>query len=227
MTVRVTVFVDEQTARDRAAAAFFGSNPKPSDGQFWPHLVGKELCEMLQSADASNDWQLQEVHVYYHLPHRNDPSNRAKRAQVAAWQNQSDLVRPRKFNETKRGQVKGTHVAFALDIFRGASKREYDVGIVLSDSLDVLPVFERFRILGDQLQAALYGATWRAAQEPLSQFPVAVRDQGFECQALDAGVYLNVRDDTPYGDRAAQQSSRTRQRAGRRRRRQQRRRSET
>ena len=227
MTVRVTVFVDEQTARDRAAAAFFGSELKPSDGQFWPHLVGEELCGVLQNTDASSDWQLQEVRVYYHRPHRNNPSYYAKRAQVAAWQNQSDLVRPQEFSETKRGQVKGTHVAFALDIFRGAAKREYDVGIVLSDSLDVLPIFERFRILGDQLQAILYGATWQAAQEPPPQFSVAVRDHGFECQALNGEVYHNVRDDTPYGDRTAQQSARTQQRARRRRRRQRRRQSET
>ena len=227
MTVRVTVFVDEQTARDRAAAAFFGSNPRPSDGQFWPHLVAEELCGVLQSTDASSDWQLQEVRVYFHLPRRNNPSYSAKRAQVAAWQNQSDLVRPQEFNETKRGRVKGTHVAFALDIFKGAAKREYDVGIVLSDSLDVLPIFERFRILEDQLQAVLYGATWQATQEPPSQFSVAVRDQGFECQALNGEVHRNVRDDTPYGDRTAQQSARTQQRAGRRRRRQRRRQAET
>lgn len=226
MTSRVTIFVDEQSARTRAAAAFFGSNPMPSDGQFWPHLVGEELCDVLQGADASSDWQLQEVRVYYRHPHRNSPLYDAKRAQVAAWQDQGQgFVRVRAFNETRRRQVKGTHVALALEIFGGASKREYDVGIVFSDSLDILPVFERFRILGDQLPAALCGATWQGAQEPPPPFVAAVRNQGFDCHALDDGAYANVRDDTHYGDRSAQQRARTRQRAERRRRR--RRRSET
>lgn len=217
MTLRVTVFVDEQSARARAAAAFFGSNPRPSDGQFWPHLVGEELCDALQSADASSDWQLQEVRVCYRRPHRNSPLYEAKRAQVAAWQDQGQgLVRVQAFNETRRGQVKGTHVALALDVFRGASKREYDIGIVFSDSLDMLPIFERFRILGDQLPAALYGATWQAAQELPSPFSAAVRNQGFDCRALDDVAYANVRDDTHYGDRSARRQRTTRRRRRRR-----------
>ncbi len=217
MTSRVTVFVDEQSARARAAVAFFSSHPMPSDGQFWPHLVGEELCDALQGADTSSDWQLQEVRVYYRRPRRNSPLYEAKRAQVAAWQDRGQgLVHLREFNETKRGQVKGTHVALALDIFRGASKREYDVGIVLSDSLDVLPIFERFRILEDQLPAVLYGGTWQAAQEPPSPFSAAVRNQGFECQALGDGVYVNVRDDTHYGDRSARRQRTTRRRRRRR-----------
>lgn len=222
MTDRVTVFVDEQSARDRAADAFARSNRTPSDGQFWPHLIGEELCgALLQSADASDDWQLQEVRVYYRLP-RSDNPLRAKRAQVAAWQNRGQgLVRAREFKETRRKQVKGTHVALALDIFEGAAKREYDVGIALSDTLDVLPIFERFRILEGDLRATLYGATWQALHEPPSSFAEAVRDQEFICHTLDDTAYGNVRDGTHYGARGAQQRARTQQRAARRRRRRQ------
>ena len=148
---RTAVFIDGQNLFHGAREAFGYTYPN-----YDVHALARRLC-------AARGWQLVQTRFYTGIP---DPADNQfwhrfweGKLRAISWQGVHVYGRALRYrNKTVKlpdgarhtflsGEEKGIDVRIALDIIRMAHRKEYDVGLVLSQDQDLSEVAEEIRAI--------------------------------------------------------------------------------
>lgn len=197
---RMMVFVDYQNAYKGARDAFFSKTSPGIDGQFHPLALAKILCSL---RNERHETKLTKVLVYRGMPDvRKDPrGNSASSRQKARWEKAGITVKTRPLRypsewPAERAQEKGVDVQLAIDFVTMASRKEYDVGVLVSCDTDLRPALEEVLKVRKRTEVA----AWQSSNgnSPRLSLPGGPSNSVW-CHWLDFAIYQRCGDPTDYG----------------------------
>lgn len=197
MPKRVVVFLDYQNVYRRARDAFTGPLASHWDGQIDPLRLGNLIARRMP------DRELHQVRVYRGRPSSNkDPKGYgACMRQCARWRKNQrvhvftrSLRYPRAY-PAQPEQEKGVDVQLAVDYVAMAMRREYDVGVLMSEDTDLRPALEVAANLTADVVCEV--ATW---MRPSVNWRRGFRIHGGQlwCHYLSEADYRTAADPTDY-----------------------------
>jgi len=149
---RAVAFIDGQNLFHAAREAF---------GYTWPNY---DVLALAGSVTKAAGWALDRVRFYTGIPKTDPRWNRFWSAKLLAMSRQGVIVysRPLRYRNKRvklpdgtehaflTGEEKGIDVRIALDVIRGAHRREYDVAIVFSQDQDLSEAADEVRVISQE-----------------------------------------------------------------------------
>jgi hypothetical protein len=201
---RVIVFIDAQNAYHGIRRAFFDDTSDPNYvGNFQPLALGHLLASRATTSFSGAARVLKEVRIYRGLPDsRKDGKGYAVSSrQFGSW-GSDPLVhvftRPLRYPRgwpAQRPEEKGIDVRLAIDFLAMAIRREYEVGIIVSQDQDLLPALEAVCDLN--LPIACEVVTWASA--PNTGYRLRVPGRNLWCHYLSGNDFDAIEDRKDYG----------------------------
>ncbi|MEU2799443.1 NYN domain-containing protein [Streptomyces sp. NPDC007117] len=200
MSDRVVVFYDYQNTYMQARRLYHQDWEAWSMGQFDPVALAKHLA-----ADSPFDRHLQQVRIYRGQPDatRQPGSYGASRRQHAGWEKDplvKLVARPLRYPPTwpkERAQEKGIDVQLSMDFAVMATRREYDVGIMVSADTDLKPALEYVaELTAARGKPRAEVAAWSVANQHCRR--LAIKGRNLYCHWIGEDVYKRVQDKTDY-----------------------------
>jgi uncharacterized LabA/DUF88 family protein len=201
--LRVWVFIDSQNVYRDAREAFHDHKKDPgSYGQIYPRNIA-EMVTQRGSPKNPRPRQLDEVRLYTGFPSSSrDPKGYgAHMKHRSFWEKSGVKVVPRPLRypdnwPQEKPYEKGIDVSLAVDLVFAASRRYFDVAIVLSTDTDLLPAIEavcELRRAWGEPQIEVGAWADHPKKKRLRADPYT-----FYCHWLSAADYAAVRDHTNY-----------------------------
>jgi uncharacterized LabA/DUF88 family protein len=199
MVTRTVVFIDYlnvcRTARDTFNDEISGSWP----AQIHPLLFGQALVGRGHPGS-----ELTEVRVYRGVPdgRRDSEGFSAALRQMTRWAEMGCVVvqRPLRHPDATsttanngQSEQKGLAVALAVDLALLAWRDQYDIAIVCSRDIDLVP---GLKAVLDQTWKTIEVASWRSPRRPSER--LAVPREKVPCHWLDISTFQAVVDRTDY-----------------------------
>jgi len=197
---RVVVFIDGQNVHQDFRRAFVADadTAEPHIGAFNPMALAERLVAM---GPDFEEWTLKEVRAYVGSPlaHRQPTATAAHDRQMEKWRGWGVVTRARPLyyppGETPR--QKGVDVELAIDVFRMAVEKQYEIGIIVSTDQDIKPALEAVaKLRGSEPTPRICGVRYGDLPQRLT----FTDDKGNTtyCFRLLAADYMAVMDPTDY-----------------------------
>lgn len=197
---RVVVFIDVQNVHNDFRRAFV-DDPDTADshiGAFNPMELAKRLVAM---GPDFEEWTLSEVRAYAGSPlaHHQPTATAAHDRQMETWRKWGVIVQPRPlyYPPGEKPRQKGVDVELAIDVFRMAVEKQYEIAVIVSTDQDIKPALEAVaKLRGSDPTPRICGVRYGDLPQRLTYSDA--KGNTTHCFRLVVDDYVAVMDPTDY-----------------------------